>query len=162
VDEKLSRVTYGSEVGLRVYLDSCALNRLTDPKGQPRIDKESGAVELIFRYIEDGRLSWLASSILEIELSKMPDAQRRADSLGLLRYAAEVRQPTPNTAPRADVLTGLGYAPFDALHLAMAEEGDVELFLTTDDRFLRKMQRGLGNPTVQAANPVDWLREKVP
>jgi len=59
---------------------------------------------------------------------------------------------------RAKVLHAAGYGAFDALHLAHAEADGVEALLTTDDRFIKRAQRGLGNPLVRVVNPVDWLR----
>jgi predicted nucleic acid-binding protein len=88
--------------------------------------------------------------------------QRREDALAMLPYAAEVRVPTPLVADRARALNALGYGEFDALHLAMAENSGVDLLLTTDDRFLRKAQRGLGEPSVRVANPLDYAQEVKP
>lgn len=62
----------------------------------------------------------------------------------------------------ASILVALGYGPMDALHLACAEPAAVDVLLTPDDRFLRRAMRRLGNPIVQVANPVEWLREMEP
>ena len=56
----------------------------------------------------------------------------------------------------------LGYGKFDALHLAMAEEHNCDLLLTTDDRFLRSALRNLGNPSVRIENPLNYLKEVRP
>ena len=45
---------------------------------------------------------------------------------------------------------------FDALHIASAESGNANIFLTTDDRLLRKA-RGDADITVEIKNPVQWL-----
>ncbi len=37
---------------------------------------------------------------------------------------------------RARLLTGLGFGPLDALHLAFAEQAQARWFVTTDDRLL--------------------------
>lgn len=55
------------------------------------------------------------------------------------------------------MLEQIGYGPFDALHLAIAEDSGADVLLTTDDRFTRQANRGLGNPTIPM-NPVNWLR----
>ncbi len=88
--------------------------------------------------------------------------QRREDALALLAYAAEVHLPNAQVAARARSLNTLGYGEFDALHLALAEESKVGLLLTTDDRFLRKAERGLGNPSIRVANPLDYAKEAKP
>jgi predicted nucleic acid-binding protein len=46
---------------------------------------------------------------------------------------------------------------FDSLHLAAAESGGADVFLTTDDRLLRAAKQIEMNITV--ANPVTWLME---
>jgi hypothetical protein len=47
----------------------------------------------------------------------------------------------------------------DAFHLAYAELAAVDVLLTTDDRFLRRALRVIGDTTVRVANPVDWKQE---
>lgn len=144
---------------LRIYLDSCALNRLTDPTDQLRIQQEAEAVEFIFRLIEIGKITWVASSMLKFELMKNPDFERRTDGLIMLRYAAEIHVPDSHVAERGRTLAEFGYGSFDALHLAMAEASHIDWLLTTDDRFLRQMRRGLGNPAVKFSNPLEWVKK---
>ena len=53
----------------------------------------------------------------------------------------------------------LGFTLYDALHLAFAEASDATVFLTTDDRLLRKAISYAGNIKVRVSNPVTWLME---
>jgi predicted nucleic acid-binding protein len=147
---------------LRIYLDACAINRLTDDQNQMRIRLETDAMEVVFSHVQAGRVSWIASSILRAELRRNPIAQRREDALAMLAYATEVRVPNSLVADRARALNALGYGEFDALHLAMAENSQVDLLLTTDDRFLRMARRGLGQPSIRVANPLDYAQEVRP
>jgi predicted nucleic acid-binding protein len=147
---------------LIVYLDTCALNRLTDDPSQMRVRLEAEAMELFFRHLQAGMVFWTASSILEAEIRRNPDTQRRADALGMLPFATEFRLPNKEVAARARFLNALGYGNFDALHLAIAEHSKVDLLLTTDDRFLRQAGRGLGNPTIRVVNPLDYVQEVKP
>ena len=119
-------------------------------------------MESIFLHIETGKISWVASSVLLSELRRNPDMQRREDALGMLKFAVEVRRSNNHVGRRARVLAALGYSALDALHLALAEDANVDLLITTDDRFLRKINRGLGNPTIRAANPLDWIQRGMP
>ena len=41
-------------LSLRVYLDACCLNRLTDDQSQARIHNEAEAVEGVLRLVRDG------------------------------------------------------------------------------------------------------------
>jgi hypothetical protein len=49
---------------LRIYLDGCCLNRLTDDQSQPRIRQEAVAVQAILRLVRDGEASWVSSAAL--------------------------------------------------------------------------------------------------
>jgi predicted nucleic acid-binding protein len=51
----------------------------------------------------------------------------------------------------------LGFKFYDALHLAFAEAGGADIFLTTDDRLLRKAQQYRDSIKVTVGNPVIWL-----
>jgi uncharacterized protein with PIN domain len=51
----------------------------------------------------------------------------------------------------------LGFKFYDALHLAFAEAGGADIFLTTDDRLLRKAQQYRDSINVTVENPVIWL-----
>ena len=47
----------------------------------------------------------------------------------------------------------------DALHLACAEQGAVDVFLTTDDRLLRRARRHAQMLRIRVENPVSWYKE---
>jgi predicted nucleic acid-binding protein len=147
---------------VRIYLDTYALNRLTDDQSQIRIHLEAEAVEIFFLHLMDGKVSWIASSVLEAEILKNRNAQRREDALGMLPFASEYRLPNAEVAARARFLNTLGYGASDALHLAIAEDAKAELLLTTDDQFLRQAGRGLGKPLIRVANPLDYMQEVKP
>jgi len=142
----------------RIYLDACALSRLTDSPVQLRIVLEGAAVEKILLQARSGGLDWVASSFLAVELMRIPDAQRRANLLALLGLASRIQHQSPAIAARGKQLHALGYGRFDALHLAAAEEARCDWLLTTDDRFLRKAARGTGQPSVRVRNPLDYLK----
>jgi len=143
---------------LKIYLDACVLNRLSDDRTQARVAAEAEAIENIFRMILLGGVAWSASVALEREIGRNPDRDKRNDALALLSYAGELHEIAEIVKERAKELHAVGYGAFDALHLAYAEADCVDALLTTDDRFIKKAGRGLGNPLVQVMNPVDWLR----
>jgi len=111
---------------LRLYLDACCLNRLTDDQSQPRIREEAEAVNRILRLIREGRAIWVSSAVLDMEIGRNPDPERRYDVVALLAYANEVIVPVAADAARAGALQGVGFSAFDALHLACAERGAVQ------------------------------------
>jgi predicted nucleic acid-binding protein len=147
---------------VRLYLDACCLHRLTDDQSQPRVRQEAEAVESILRLVREGRLTWVSSAVLEIEIGRNPDADRRRDVEALLCFADEKVVPSAKAAARALDLQGLGFRSFDALHLACAERGAVDVFLTTDDDLLRRSRRHARALHIRVENPVSWWKEGVP
>ena len=147
---------------MRVYLDACCLNRLTDDQSQARIRNEAEAVESIFRMVRTGIATWISSTALEIEIDRNPDAGRRHDVATLLTLANEILVPQPGTAERASFHQRLGFEPFDALHLACAEEAQADVFLTTDDALIRRAGRLMNQIRTRVMNPVSWCQEVGP
>jgi predicted nucleic acid-binding protein len=137
------------------------LNRLTDDQSQARIRDEAEAVEAIFRMVRTGNATWVSSTALEIEINRNPDADRRHDVAALLALASEVVVPRSQSAERAVFLQKLGFDPFDALHLACAEEGRADVFLTTDDVLIRRAGQRTNEIRTRVMNPVSWYQEVV-
>jgi len=145
-----------------VYLDACAVNRITDDQAQPRVRAEADAVLEILRLISIGDIRWSASEVLAAELLRNPDHIKLEEALGWLKRAGARTPLNAFIRARAASLITVGYGLVDALHLAFAEHAGVKALITTDDRFLRRAQRGVGNPAVRVINPVDWLQERQP
>ena len=78
---------------MKVYFDTCALSRLTDNPTHPRIERESAAVQTILRLVASGLFEWSASTILVREISRNPNAEKRAVVLSLLPFDAELIEP---------------------------------------------------------------------
>ena len=55
----------------------------------------------------------------------------------------------------------MGFKPFDALHLACAESGNADVFLTTDDRLIKRSKRFISELRVRVENPLTWLLEVI-
>lgn len=144
---------------MRIYLDACCLSRLTDDQSQARVHAESDAIEHILRMVRTGLATWVGSTVLNIEVSRNPDPDRRHDAEELLSFANEVVVPQNSEADRAKRIEELGFSPFDALHLASAERGGADVFLTTDDDLLRRARRSLGLLHIRVENPVLWYEE---
>jgi predicted nucleic acid-binding protein len=146
-------------VSIRLYLDACCLSRLTDDQSQPRVREEAEAMERILDAISDGRAVWVSSTVLEIEIGHSPREDRRGETAALLVYANETVVPGAQDDVRAESLQAFGFGQADALHLACAESAGVNVFLTTDDRLLRRARRCAHLLRVRVENPVSWYRE---
>ncbi len=147
---------------MKIYLDACCLNRLTDDQNQPRIREEAGAVERILKFVREGTVQWISSDALADEIDRNPDLERKLGNVALLAFTSEIIEENDQIAHRAKALHGVGYDVFDALHLACAEAARVDVLLTTDDSFIRKASRGDGRPRVAVRNPLSWSQENLP
>ena len=143
----------------KIYFDACCINRLTDDQAQERIRKGADAIETPLSLVSSGSLVWAGGNILELEIKRNPDPERRNDAAAMLRFSSEPVNPGEIIRSRSRALHALGYGAFDALHLACAEQARVDVFLTTDDRLLRKAHRKIGSPTIRVENPVSLVQE---
>ena len=146
---------------MKIYLDACCLNRLTDDQSQARIRREAEAVEKILRLARDRIIQWIASEALVDEIERNPSMERRLENIALITHASENIQVTDVIADRARDLQRAGYGAYDALHLACAEAAQVDALLTTDDGFARKASSKLGRPLVQVLNPLFWKKNSI-
>jgi predicted nucleic acid-binding protein len=64
---------------------------------------------------------------------------------------------TPAAQERARQFIQVDFKAFDALHVATAEAANVDVFLTTDDKFLKYAERI--SIHIPVMNPVNWLME---
>ena len=143
----------------RVYFDVCCLNRPLDNALQERIRLEAEAVLLIYRKCRIGEWQLVSSEVVDLEIAKTQNQQR----LRQLQMAVSI----PRTQVRLDAaiqqrtiaLNQLGFKPFDAAHLASAESGGADVFLTTDDRLLKRAKQYRGQLNVTVKNPVNWFIE---
>ena len=58
---------------------------------------------------------------------------------------------------RARELQRLGFTGYDAAHIASAERGRADVFLSTDDRLIKRAKRNTLLIRVPTTNPAPWL-----
>jgi predicted nucleic acid-binding protein len=146
---------------MKIYLDTCCLNRPFDDQGQERIRLETEAMMIILARLSRKEWSWLGSQALEIEIDRAPDIEQRSR---LKRVSDFVRQSVvigKKELQRAGELEAIGFIGFDAVHLACAESGGADIFLSTDDRLLKRAKRFSKKIHVKVMNPLDWLKEMI-
>ncbi|MDL2231970.1 PIN domain-containing protein [Ruminococcaceae bacterium OttesenSCG-928-L11] len=142
---------------MKIYLDNCCLNRPFDDLSQDRVYLEAEAILSIVSHCENGEWELMASGIIEYELSRLTDMER-LEQVRTLYSAARTRLVTTEAAEkRAVFFQQQGIKMFDSLHLALAETGGADIFLTTDDRLLRAAVKL--DLKIKVANPVSWLME---
>lgn len=143
---------------MKIYLDTCSLQRPLDSKTQIRIILEAEAILSILGWCESGGLILVASDVLTFEIERNPNPTRREYALEALtkaKYWAALNEPIES---RARILSSAGIKPLDALHLASAEAAQVNYFCTCDDKLLRRA-RSLKDLQVNVVSPLELIGE---
>ena len=146
---------------MKIYLDVCCLSRPFDDLSQDRVRLESEAILTILERCQRGTWRLVGSEAVMFEIAQNPDAAKRNRVAALVVVAAVTVLIDPLVERRATELERQGLSPFDAVHLACAERGQADVFLTTDDELLRKARRKGVLVLPKVANPVQWLIEEV-
>ncbi|MDY6803302.1 MAG: PIN domain-containing protein [Cyanobacteriota bacterium] len=142
----------------KIYLDVCCLNRPFDEQTQSRIRLETEAILEIVTKFQSGDWELIGSTVLESEIEQTRSPTRKEELRASLLMAKTKILVTQEITTRAIQLCGLGFKPYDSLHLACAEN-NADAFLTTDDRLLAKALTYRDNLRVAVYNPIRWFVE---
>jgi len=123
---------------LKIYLDICIYSRPFDDQGQDRISLETNAFIYLLNQIQNGEYIVMDSEILRYENGKDPDPVRKERVSSYLMLSREFVGIDERVLKRGIYLRKLGFENLDALHLALAEKGGADYFLTCDDSIPRK------------------------
>lgn len=126
---------------MRIYLDLCCFNRPYDDQLQTRIRIETEAKLLLQQKVVDNECQLLWSSILDFECSQNPYEEHRIAILQWRRLACEIIMADKQVVQLAHKFAQGGVVEFDALHAASSVAGRSDVFITTDDRLLKKLQK---------------------
>ena len=152
---------------MRLYLDLNCFNRPFDDQSQERIHRETEAVLAILGRIVERTDTLVWSWALDWENARHPIADRR-EEIGLWRYqAAEMVELTPALQARTRQIHVYGIPPLDASHLASAEAGGTEAFLSCDDALVNRIRQarvasqtsGPISLPFRVMNPVEYWEE---
>jgi len=146
---------------MRVYLDTCSLQRPLDSKNQIRIMLEAEAVLGVLALCESGEIELVSSEALRFEIRRNPNLTRLEYARQVLSKAARFVVLTPRVEERARHLSNIGLKPLDALHLASAEEGQADYLCTCDDGLLKKVStlKGLKTKVVSPARLMEEIEK---
>ena len=142
-----------------IYLDTCCLSRLFDVQIHPRVRREALAIRRILGQIRAGSWYWISSHALEEEVEQNPNLGHRFQIKERLTDVNETVSVGAPEISRGKQLEVLGFKELDALHIACAESGNVDIFLTTDDGLLKRAKRNSSQLRVRVENPYTWLQE---
>lgn len=139
---------------MKIYLDTSVLNRVFDDQTQARIYLETSATLLIFMLIEEKVLDLAISDVLRFENAKNPYDERKIFISSVLKKAKMEKSVDEKVLPRAKVIESLGIKGMDALHLACAEQLQIDVFITCDDKILKRYKgpMEIKNPVIFASD----------
>ncbi len=146
---------------MKIYMDVCCYNRPFDNQENDRIHIEAEAILSIFNKAYKGEWKIVSSEIVEFEISRIIDSERKERILILSEIAKEKIIVNNHIEERAYTLEKMGFKPVDALHIASAEEKQADIFLTTDDKLLSRAQKYKNKINIRIENPVKWLMEVI-
>ncbi len=128
---------------------------------QSRVALETQAILTILSRCQLGTWKLIASTALDAELDQTPDLERLKNVKTILAIAKIKVVSSQSLLDRAAELQKLGFSSFDATHIVSAERSQADIFLTTDDRLVKKGQKNLQLIKVNINNPVQWLAQVI-
>lgn len=143
---------------MKIYLDTCSLQRPLDSRTQIRTALEAEAVLGILSLLESGRIELVSSEALLFEAERNPNPTRREYAFEVLSQAQTFVLLTEDVENRAREFDALGISPLDALHLALAEEARTGYFCTCDDRLLKRA-RTISSLGMKVVSPIELIGE---
>lgn len=143
----------------RIYLDVCCLNRPFDNQTQNLIYLETQAIMTIINQCEMGVWKLINSDVLVAELNQSPDLEKLKNVKKIISLAKIKVLSNSKLKERTIQLQKLGFSNYDAAHLASAEKAKADIFLTTDDRLLKKAINYAQLLNISVNNPIQWLIE---
>jgi len=144
-------------ISYKIYLDVCCLNRPFDQQSQLRIRLETEAILEIIKYCQAETWTLITSNVLDAEINQTPNKERIENVKKILSIAT-IKVLSGNwLVERGSELQKLGFSSYDAAHLASAERAKADIFLTTDDRLLKKAQNHAQLLNIKVRNPLQWL-----
>jgi predicted nucleic acid-binding protein len=144
---------------MRIYLDACCVNRPYDDQKQDRIRLQAEAILLILQHCRNQEWVWIGSEVLNFEIELMSNLEKKNRVELLLSSVSHVIRLQDVERKRGKELEALGFQAFDALHIACAESGKVDILLTTDDKFLKRGSKYANKLKIRVKDPISWLME---
>ena len=142
---------------MRLYIDLSCFNRPFDDQSQERIRRETEAIFGILTRVTEGQDTLIWSWVLSFENAKHPRADRKEEIALWEARSQSVIEWNPATEERARLSERRGIPALDAAHLASAEAGGAEIFLTCDDDVVRRTRRL--KLALRVLNPVSYWAE---
>jgi len=141
---------------VKIYLDTCSIQRPLDTLNQTRVRLEAEAILGVLAYVTAGIVELASSTVLEVETQRNPVAVRREQGEQVLAQAKTIIIVDEQIEKRAATFVQSGVKALDAIHLAAAEAAQADYFCTCDDRFLRRAKNISGLRTT-VVSPLELI-----
>ena len=146
---------------MKLYLDLCVYNRPFDYQGQERVALETWAFIYLLEQIEKGRHVLAYSEALVYENNKNTDVVRKVRIASYFEMAKEFIRLEETDFERAKDLRALGFTDMDALHIASAEKGGIDFFITCDYRIVTLYKKETPSIKVKIMNLLEFVNMEV-
>jgi predicted nucleic acid-binding protein len=156
----VTKLPFRAQQVMKIYMDNCCLNRPFDNQADLRVHLEAEAIKTIITLVERQIWQLVSSPILKFEIAKLTDEPRKIELRLMESLASEVIEINSSMINRAKQFESFGVQAFDALHLACSEN-NADIFLTVDDKFIKKAQT-INGLKITVRNPLVWLNEVLP
>ena len=144
---------------MRIYLDVCCLNRPFDDHVQGRVAIEAAAIETLLEMIDSEQLADYSSQMAQVEIGRITDPDRRRRVTSLLPPDERIMPLSDDLLDEADELVRSGFGLADAVHLTAARLWKADIFVTVDDKLIKRASRLADRFGVRVVNPVVLAEE---
>ncbi len=144
---------------LKLYLDNCCYNRPFDDLTNQKNYIESQAIIVILDLYKKDKLDIYKSKILDYEISQMKNITKRNKILDVYSSIQSNYIDTTNEIiDRAKELKKYNIKEKDALHIAYAEYGDLDYFITVDKILINATSK-VKDLKIKVLNPIEFIME---
>ena len=143
---------------MKIYIDTCGIQRPLDTKRQLRIILEADSILGLIEFCKGNNADLITSDILRFEIRNCQNIVRRNYAEDILKKAKIDVSLTEEVRKRAVELEQFGFRGVDALHLASAEAGNADFFCTCDDEIIKKARQKKVSK-VKVLSPTDLIKE---
>jgi predicted nucleic acid-binding protein len=109
-------------------------------------------------YCEIGHWEWISSEVVEWEGARTENESIREELEILSSLASKTIKVEETTVLRSRHFEKWNIKGMDALHLACAESGKVDVFLSTDDHLLKHAKGHQKELGFKVVNPLEWIQ----
>ncbi len=143
---------------MKIYMDNCCFNRITDDRSDPVIFFDRNSVLFILEFVEKGVFEMIGSQMLVKEIESTTDSIKK-DTLKMIYSlcSSEINVDESIIDRAIEIREQSNIRTNDSIHLACAEYAGVDVLLTVDKKFRNNANRIPAK--VKVMDPTMWLLE---